>query len=233
MLVVSNISLPLSATEEDLALRIANHLRVGERDIHSVRILRKSLDARKKHDIHFQVQAVIALDSSLEKRLLQRNDVHISPYNQAEEDAALASGNTPANGRFVVAGLGPAGLFAAYQLAQYGYRPLVIERGRPVEECVHDVDKFWCNGELDCESNVMFGEGGAGTFSDGKLTTRIKDPRADSVLRILVAHGAPEEITILSKPHIGTDRLRGVVATLRRKIERLAVRYGSLPVSMA
>lgn len=220
MLIVSELHVPLAAAEEALAAHVAGRLCIPEREVRSIRILRKSLDARKKQDIHFQMQVVVSLEPALEKRLLQRGDIRISPYRPAETTSLRHGKETP-HGRIAVAGLGPAGLFAAYLLAEHGYRPLVIERGRPVEERAADVDRFWRGGPLAPDSNVMFGEGGAGTFSDGKLTTRIKDPRADSVLRILAAHGAPEEIVYLARPHIGTDRLRSVVSALRRKIEAL------------
>ncbi len=127
----------------------------------------------------------------------------------------------PQRGRVVVAGLGPAGLFCSLLLAQQGYAPLVLERGDAVKERTERVERYWSNGELDENSNVMFGEGGAGTFSDGKLTSRSKDPRGEAVIDTLVRFGAPEEIAVLAKPHIGTDRLRGVVSAMRREIERL------------
>ena len=118
--------------------------------------------------------------------------------------------------RVAIVGSGPAGLFAALRLAEYGIAPLLLERGKPVEERVHDVNRFWRDGTLDEESNVQFGEGGAGTFSDGKLTTRVKDPNSGYVLRRLVEFGAPAEIEWLAKPHVGTDRLRSVLINIRR-----------------
>lgn len=120
--------------------------------------------------------------------------------------------------RPVVVGTGPAGLFAGLVLAQKGYRPILLERGKPVEERAIDVGLFWTSGVLNTESNVQFGEGGAGTFSDGKLTTLIKDPRCRKVLEEFVKAGAPEEILYLNKPHVGTDILRQVVANIRKTI---------------
>lgn len=220
MLVVTDIRVPLGTEEQALSKQIANQLKIDADRIQSVRLLRKSLDARKKQDIHYLIHAVIAVDDALEKKLLHGGSSHVSAYRPAVEQP-VSSGTLEPKGRIIVVGLGPAGLFAAHVLAKHGYQPLVIERGRPIQQRVSDVDAFWSRAVLSQESNVMFGEGGAGTFSDGKLTTRIKDSRADSVLRLLVEHGAPKEIPILAKPHIGTDRLRTVVAALRKSIEEL------------
>ena len=127
-------------------------------------------------------------------------------------------GTAPMEHRPVVVGLGPAGLFAAYLLARYGYRPIVLERGEAIEQRDQDVDAFWKQGIFRSESNIQFGEGGAGAYSDGKLTTRINDPLCDEVLHILMEHGAPEEIGRLAKPHIGTDILKQVVRNMREQI---------------
>ncbi|HWR22517.1 MAG TPA: hypothetical protein VN366_03490, partial [Feifaniaceae bacterium] len=141
----------------------------------------------------------------------------------------LEHGKEQPRGRIVVAGLGPAGLFAAYFLAREGYRPLVLERGREIERRKEDVEHFWAGAEIDPDSNVMFGEGGAGTFSDGKLTTRIKDARAGVALETLKRFGAPEDIVYQAKPHIGTDLLRCVVKAMREEIRALGgeVRFGA------
>lgn len=122
--------------------------------------------------------------------------------------------------RPVVVGLGPAGLFAALLLAKKGFNPIVFERGEDVDSRTKTVEEFWRTGELNPESNVQFGEGGAGAFSDGKLTTRIKDTRCDYVLDALVRNGAPEEIIYKGKPHVGTDILRNVVKNIREEIKR-------------
>ena len=120
--------------------------------------------------------------------------------------------------QIVIAGSGPAGLFTALRLAEYGLTATIIERGQPVEQRALDVQQFWRNGLLDPESNVQFGEGGAGTFSDGKLTCRSKDPLVPWILERLADFGAPSEIRYLAKPHIGTDRLRVVVKTIREHL---------------
>lgn len=220
MLEISGIRLPFSAGEEELRRKAAALCGVQTGDIQSLRLMRRALDARNKAQISFLYNVAVALPPKAEQRALRRGGAKISAFAPPPE-AALPQGSEDCRGRIVVVGLGPAGLFSAYLLAKYGYRPLVIERGRPVEERVRDVERFWTARQLDPESNVMFGEGGAGTFSDGKLTSRGKDPRGAQVLELLLAHGAPEEIAYLAKPHVGTDRLRGVVASLRREIERL------------
>ena len=220
MPLVTDFRVPLGTPDEELPALAAARLRVPAHAVCAITILRKSLDARKKQDIHFQLQVAVTLAPAQEIRVLQRGDAGIRRF-APEVPAPVAQGTEEPRGRILVAGLGPAGLFAAYCLAQQGYQPLVVERGRPVSERTADVQRFWSGGALDPESNVMFGEGGAGTFSDGKLTTRIKDPRAASVLRVLVEHGAPAEIAYLAKPHIGTDRLRLVVSHLRQKIEAM------------
>ena len=220
MLLLRDLRAPLDVDEAALAQLAAQALHVPAREVRSVRLVRRALDARKKQDIHLRLHLLAALDPALEASLLKRGLPHVAPCPTQEAVEPIAGSETP-RGRIAVAGLGPAGLFAAWLLARQGYRPLVIERGRPVEERAADVERFWAGGALLAESNAMFGEGGAGTFSDGKLTSRSKDPRADTVLRVLAEHGAPEEIRYLAKPHIGTDRLRTVVRSLRRQIESL------------
>ena len=135
--------------------------------------------------------------------------------------AVSAEGAAVLKHRPVIVGFGPAGMFAGLILAQAGYRPLVLERGQDVDSRTTAVEKFWETGELDTESNVQFGEGGAGTFSDGKLTTGIKDVRIRKVLEELVRAGSPEDILYKQKPHVGTDVLRGVVKSVREEIKAL------------
>ena len=217
---VTNIKQPISEGDELLLPRISGLLGLDAGQIDSARITRRALDARKKQEIHFQLSAVVELQDAAAKRLLASKNPHVEPYTE-EREQEIPIGTEPLGGRVVIAGLGPAGLFAAYVLAKHGYAPLVIERGDAIGQRAACVERYWTTGELDEDSNVMFGEGGAGTFSDGKLTSRSKDSRGELVLKTLVRFGAPEEIGIASKPHIGTDRLRGVVAAMRREIERL------------
>ena len=227
-LLLSDIRLPVTADDEAIQARAAEVCGVRASDVCATRIVRRAVDARKKQDIHLNVQLLVTLRGDAEQRALRKRDPRICLFKETKE-TPLQPGDAPLQGRIVVVGLGPAGLFAAHLLAQHGYAPLVIERGEPVDRRVAAVERFWSGGALDPESNVMFGEGGAGTFSDGKLTSRSKDPRQSRVLDTLVRFGAPEEIRIDSKPHIGTDRLRRVVSAMRREIERLhgEVRFGA------
>ena len=217
---ITNIKQPISEGDELLSSRIANLLGLEKQQLTSVRIMRRALDARKKQDVHFLLSVVAEVEEASAKRLLARANPHVEAYEERQEQP-LQTGAESLRGRVIVAGLGPAGLFAAYQLAKHGYQPLVLERGDAVEQRAERVERYWATGELDEESNVMFGEGGAGTFSDGKLTSRSKDARGELVLRTLIRFGAPEEIGYAAKPHIGTDRLRGVVSSMRKEIERM------------
>ncbi len=219
-IIVNRIKMPLTSEPEMLRDLFSKQYGVPVESVHAIHLRRSSLDARKKSDIFFQVSAIVEMEPVWEKKLLMRNHRDIAPYVH-EEKRTYEHGTIKPRGRIAVIGLGPAGLFAAYLLAKEGYQPLVIERGAPISQRVKDVEHFWQDGVLQTESNVLFGEGGAGTFSDGKLTTRIKDPRAQEVIAALVQCGAPQEIAIQAKPHIGTDMLRGVVTKLRKQIEAL------------
>ncbi len=219
-LVIQNLVQPLEVGDEQLGSLISAQYGFDRTAIRSVRVLRRSLDARRKQQIHFLLHVVADVDDVTAKRLLKKNDKRIEAFEETRPEP-LNPGTQPQTGRVVVVGLGPAGLFAAHLLALNGYRPLVIERGEPVERRTEKVARYWLCGELDETSNVMFGEGGAGTFSDGKLTSRSKDFRTGAVLDTLVRFGAPDEIAVAAKPHIGTDRLRNVVSAMRRDIEAL------------
>lgn len=173
-------------------------------------IRRESIDARKKDNISL----VYTVDFECDKELKL-------PLAPQLEYVHVEKGPIPMQRRPVVVGFGPCGIFAALILAQQGYRPIVLERGRAMEQRVRDVEHFWKTGELDEVSNVQFGEGGAGTFSDGKLTTGIKDPRIKHVLETFVEAGADPKILYKQKPHIGTDVLRTVVVNIRNRIIEL------------
>jgi len=218
--IVSNIKMPIEADVEDISDLLTQQFGIPSNGIKGVRLVRSSLDARRKQDIHFNVTALVQVTEPVKKKLLARKDARIQLHEE-EKERSIPHGKESPQGRIVVVGMGPAGLFAGYLLAKEGYRPLVIERGEPVEKRAATVDRFWNEGTLNEESNVMFGEGGAGAFSDGKLTTRIKDFRANDVLRALVQFGAPMETAYQAKPHVGTDILRVVVTNMRKEILRL------------
>lgn len=214
------LPLTLEESEDLIPNRIAEELAISCESISELRLVRRGIDARRKsrilivHTVEFTVEN--------EDELLCRLAGHprlekvVAPV--AEDVRRVSSGH-----RALVVGMGPAGLFAALALANRGAQVTLIDRGAPVEERVPAVERFWSDGILDPENNVQFGEGGAGTFSDGKLTTRLNHPLTTEVLRTLVECGAPAEILIQAKPHIGTDRLRLVLIRLRQKLLALGV----------
>ena len=215
MLKITGLKLPLGFREGDLKRAAAKQLRLPESAIGQVRLCKKSVDARKKDNVHFVCAVEAAIQGDENRLLSRRRDNAVQkaePYRYQPPQA----GKLPQ--RPVVVGFGPAGMFAALLLAQCGQEPIVLERGQAVEERERAVQRFWKERVLDSQSNVQFGEGGAGTFSDGKLTTGTGDGRIRKVLEELVAAGAPEEILYEAKPHIGTDKLPGVVRSIRQQV---------------
>lgn len=220
-LIINNIKVDINLEENVAFDKAKKVLNINNSNIKSMHIYKKSLDARKKGQFFF-VYSVLAELNIDEKKLCEK----IKNPNVVFKDTTLnynnySYGNKKLTSPIVIAGFGPAGIFCAYVLAKNGYNPIVIERGSKIEDRVNAVDNFWSNGILNEECNVQFGEGGAGTFSDGKLTTRISDNRCDYVLNVLHKFGAPEEILTKSKPHIGTDKLRNVIINIRKEIEKL------------
>ncbi|EGO65299.1 NAD(P)/FAD-dependent oxidoreductase [Acetonema longum] len=201
-----------------LARLAAKRLKVSGDAIGEISIVRKALDARRKNNISFVYTLDVSVRSA-EGLILSRlaGDQHVAVVSPPAAES-LEYGLRPLTHRPVVVGFGPAGMMAALLLARHGYKPLVLERGRDLDRRAQDVAEFWRSGSLDPVSNVQFGEGGAGTFSDGKLTTRVTDPRMQEALAILVEAGAPPEIRYTYKPHIGTDKLRTVVKNIRQQI---------------
>ena len=222
MIRIDQIKIKVNAKQPDIRQAVCSKLKISDSDILDAGIIKKSLDARKKPDLYyvFSVWASCRNEDKILKRFSK--DSSISSY-QIKEYKLPSCGNEMLSARPVVVGMGPAGLFCAYELAKTGFKPLVIERGRCVEERSKDVEKFWENGVLDPSSNVQFGEGGAGTFSDGKLATSIKDKegRIAEVLKTFVENGASEEILYDNMPHLGTDVLPGIVKNIREKIIEL------------
>ena len=220
-----NLEISPQDGEENLPSLLVSRIGLAPGDLSDFRIVRKGVDARRKARVKlvYTVSFMSAEPAALRARLYQIPNLewHIEP--QLTVVTPLSS-----HKQIMIVGSGPAGLFAALRLAQYGLTATIIERGQAVEQRALDVQQFWRSGLLDPESNVQFGEGGAGTFSDGKLTSRSKDPLVPWVLEQLAAFGAPPEVRYLAKPHIGTDRLRLVVSAIRQYLLELGftIRFG-------
>lgn len=219
MIRINEIKLSLEEDESLLKDKAAKILKINQKYINTLTIYKKSIDARKKENIHFTyaVDLTIGLDEEQIVSKCKSNKVQLTkPYIYEIPENKRSSKYRP-----IIAGFGPAGMLAGLILAEAGLKPIILERGKDIDARQKDVNEFWTKRRLDEESNVQFGEGGAGTFSDGKLTTGIKSPFIRKVLDELYEAGAPEEILYSSKPHIGTDRLAVVVKNIRKKIEKL------------
>ena len=216
---IRQIKVPIESDNSSFIKEIISHkLRINSSDINDIKIIKKSIDARDKNNILYVYE--VDIDTSLEKIILKKNkskDIFISPN---EEYKIEITGTKKLDNRIIIVGSGPAGLFCSYLLSEAGYKPLIIERGEKIEDRVKTVDEFFKTNKLNTNSNIQFGEGGAGTFSDGKLNTLVKDKfnRGKKVFEIFIENGAPEEIMYLNKPHIGTDILREVIKNMRNKI---------------
>ena len=221
---IANIRLGLDEPESALREHAARILGARASDLPRCRILRKSLDARDKDNLQFVYS--VAVEPADERSVLAHVDRLVGREHHVELYAdppfsMLPSGSRPLSERPVVVGSGPGGLAAAYFLAQYGYRPILVERGRPVRERIHDVHAFDRGGPLDPESNYLFGEGGAGTFSDGKLTCRGAGPDIRRILELFAENKGKPSVVYEQRPHLGSNRLPAVVKALRRRIEQL------------
>lgn len=213
MIKIDQIKLPIQYTENDIKNEICKILKININKINFVEILKLSIDARKKPNVKYVASVGVNLVDGLEnnfKDLKYEKFDKILEYKQIETDK-----------KFVVVGFGPSGIFAALSLARMGLKPIIIEQGKCVEEREKDVQEFWNNRKLNKYSNVQFGEGGAGTFSDGKLNSNVSNEYCKIVINELYKFGAPKEITYLNKPHIGSDKLKSVVRNIREHIKEL------------
>lgn len=230
MIRIQQIKVPVQHTRKDIERKIRNLLSLKQEQTFTFEIWKQSIDARRGREASYVYTVDVTLvmkndqeNHSLEKHLIQKLHnknimlIKREPYHFPQSKTAHMKH------RPVIAGSGPAGLFCAYLLAKHGYAPIIVERGRKVVDRLQDVERFWRDGILDTSSNVQFGEGGAGTFSDGKLNTLVKDPagRNRFVLETFVQHGADSSILYVNKPHIGTDCLMQVISNLRKEIVRL------------
>ena len=223
MLRINDIRLPLDGDEAQLRRKVASILGVSPNRVGQLELMRKSIDARKKSNVHFVCSVRCQVED--EARILRRMSSH--PHVTADRETPYQvppARITPPDPPIIV-GMGPCGLFCALALAYAGVPSILLERGRPVEARAKDVASFWQTGLLNPDSNVQFGEGGAGTFSDGKLTTGIGDPRIRWVLEQFVAAGAPSDILYQQKPHVGTDVLQIVVRNLRLKLQEMGCTF--------
>lgn len=213
MLRLNGISLPLDYDDEQIKKLCAKTLGISVNDIICTSLFKRSVDARKKNNIHFEASIDVKLNIDEEKIAARCSKAVISSEYKYELPVCKKLEKRP-----VIVGSGPCGMFAALILSQAGQNPILLERGYDVDRRTNDINLFWSEGVLNTISNVQFGEGGAGTFSDGKLTTGTKDKRIRKVLMEFVGHGAPKEILYLAKPHIGTDMLKTTVKNLRKDI---------------
>lgn len=226
MIRITNMALPFDHPAEDIQKAAGKKLGLAGDQILSIQIRRKSLDARANRPLRrvYAVDVEVRDENAFARRVEKSSDLAFVVEKHYRIPAIRFQVDRE---RPVIVGTGPAGMFAGLILAEAGFNPILVERGKPAGERVKDIQAFWNEGRLDQESNVQFGEGGAGTFSDGKLTTRVKDKnlRVEKILQEMVAAGAPPEILIEKKPHVGTANLVKVVGNLRQKIEGLGGEY--------
>lgn len=215
MIKISSLKLPLDYDDKELEKMVVKKLKISDNEINNINIIRRSIDARKKDNIYFVISVEVVTKCDEHELLKKLKDKNISEVKIKSIEIIK---KVPPKKRPIVVGFGPAGMFCALELAKKGYNPIVIERGKNIDERTSDVNEFWSTASLNTESNVQFGEGGAGTFSDGKLNTGTKSIWSRNILKEFVLNGASKEILYDAKPHIGTDKLKIVVKNIRKKI---------------
>ncbi len=215
MIKLNEVKIVSTIGDNRITSAAAKMLEIDKSDIVSCKILKKSIDCRKKPLIYYTYTLSVCVKNE------DKIDKVYSRFEESESDYNFDTTKRETDKKVVVIGLGPAGLFCAYRLALAGIKPIVIERGKNVEERSKDVEKLLSGAELNEESNILFGEGGAGTFSDGKLNTGISSPEIKKILRTFVNHGAPDEIEYMAKPHVGSDKLPRVISSIRKEMESL------------
>ena len=214
MLKISNVKMGIHTKQEDYSKIVSSHLNVRYKELSHVQLIKRSIDARKK-DVHYI--CTFAFDVNNEEQFLKQHK-QVSVYRPYVME--IPNG---IDDEVVVVGSGPAGLFCAWLLAKSGTKVILLERGKCVEKRIEDIETMKTKGVLNIQSNIQFGEGGAGTFSDGKLSTGIKDERIQTILETFVEYGAPEDILYEAMPHIGTDYLRLVVRNMREDLISMGV----------
>jgi uncharacterized FAD-dependent dehydrogenase len=213
---MNGVSVMWNTSDEDIINGTLKKNGLNRTDVNSASLYKIAVDARKRDNIKKVCSVLVEADEKVEQGLVSRGAKAVEPFAYN-----LGNFNRKKKEKIIIVGFGPAGMFSGLLLAESGFKPLIIERGGTVDERMASVNRFWTDGELDENSNVQFGEGGAGTFSDGKLTTRINDNRVRFILETFVKYGAPEEILRQAKPHIGTDNLKKIVKRIRERIIEL------------
>ena len=222
MIRISNIKTTTTYNDDLLKIYVSKELKINKNLIKDVSIFKRSIDARRKNNVHFLMTLDVLLNTDEKKVIAKSKNNNVS---LAENYEYILPKSKKMKSNPIIVGAGPAGLFSALILAQSGANPIIIERGKDIDNRKKDIDNFFTNRILNINSNIQFGEGGAGTFSDGKLTTGTKNPRAKKVIQEFIRFGAPKEIAYNSKPHIGTDKLPQTIKNMRKEIINLGGKF--------
>ncbi len=217
MLIINQLKVSINDNADDLSNAISKKLRINKDDIIGYNIVKRSIDARKKNDIYFVYRIFVKVKNKT--TILSRKITNVESHRAVNKGLNTDNVEYNKNKKIAIIGFGPAGMFAALHFKESGIKVTIFERGEKVEDRIKSIENFNANGLLNTNSNIQFGEGGAGTFSDGKLTNRGKDKRAKFIFEEFVKAGAPEEIMVVHNPHIGTDKLVNIVKNIRKSIE--------------